>query len=368
MRVVVVSTPIFRTTSTGIPGYSGLEQLAWIQAKGLAAKGHEVFLVAPDGSECPGVTVIPVGPEKQVDEKMAYGGYKEVKDAKGNVVRPKYPGYWNFLPEADVVIDNGWQKYSYLLKGEGKLKAPVLGVMHAPVNTIYQSLPPNVEKPCFVCISNDQADHFRNLFDADCRVARNGIDIDHYKALDIPRTRRYLFLARFSMVKSPDVAIDVAKRADVELDLVGDTSITNEPEFFHHCQKMADGKKIKIIGGVTRGETVYWYSRAHAFLHLNNRFREPLGLAPLEAGACGLAVVAWKYGALKETIRQGETGFLVRSADQAVHAINILQEKSDQAMSVMRSNCRDWVASQFSLQGMVDRYDELIHEAVDGGW
>ncbi|HEX8967067.1 MAG TPA: glycosyltransferase family 4 protein [Chloroflexota bacterium] len=40
-------------------------------------------------------------------------------------------------------------------------------------------------------------------------------------------------------------------------------------------------------------------------------YGEEFGLAPLEAMACGVPVVAWRDGGLQETVVDGETGFLV---------------------------------------------------------
>ena len=78
MKIAVISTPVFAIGQNGVNGlvgYGGLEQLAWQQAAGLAAKGHEVFLMAPDGSTCPGATVIPIGPAGQTNEHMAFQKY-----------------------------------------------------------------------------------------------------------------------------------------------------------------------------------------------------------------------------------------------------------------------------------------------------
>ena len=58
---------------------------------------------------------------------------------------------------------------------EGRLKVPVLCVLHAPVDTMLKSLPPGVDKPCFVCISEDQRNHFEALFNQEARVCHNGI-------------------------------------------------------------------------------------------------------------------------------------------------------------------------------------------------
>ncbi len=348
MRVCIISTPIFQCPPIG---YSGLEALAWLQAKGLAERGHEVTLIAPDGSTCPGVTVLPCGPAGRVDEKTAYSGY------------------WQHLLTVQAVIDNSWCKYSYTLKMErpDQFKAPVLGVCHAPIHTMYQSLPP-IEKPCFVCISKDQADHFAALHGRDCRYVYNGIDLQHYQAMTIPRTDRFLFLARFSAIKGADLAIEACKAAGVGLDLVGDTSITNEPEYLERIKSMCDGNQIRLIGPATRGETVKWFSQAKAFLHLNQRFREPLGLAPLEAQACGLMCVTWRYGAMPETVKHGETGYLVTSMDAAVKAIIELKGKNETELAPMRARCRE-NAKRFSVSNMIDGYEKLINEAIsEGGW
>ena len=345
MRITVISTPVFQLGSIGLCGYGGLEQIAWECARGLAAKGHEVSLVAPDGSECPGVTMLHCGPAGRVDERFAYNKY------------------WEKLLEVDVVIDHSWQKCSYLLKMEQRLKAPILGVLHAPVNTMYSSLPP-VENPCFVCISQDQCNHFDALFSPrTARTCYNGIDLDFYKPALMRRTDRYLFLARFSSIKSPDVAQDVCIAANKGLDLVGDISITQEPQYLELIKSKADGSLIRFVGPATRAECVLHFSKGYSLLHPTRSFREPFGLAPVEAQACGCVPVAWRYGACSETIKHGETGFLVRSVQEMIDLV-----KNDAVSTINRNYCREW-AAQFSVQRMVNRYEELCKEALDtGGW
>lgn len=349
MKICVISATVFKVP---VAGYSGLEHLAWLIAKGLAAKGHTVSLVAPDESTCPGVEIIPIGPEGQVMEHQAYDKY------------------WQMLPNFDVIIDHSWQKHAYTLKGEGRLKAPVLGVCHAPVNTMFESMPPDVDKPCFVCISKDQAAHFQALFSREARVAYNGVDMDYYKPLGTPRSDRFLFLARFSTIKGPHLAIEACRAAGVGLDLVGDTSITQEPEYLAKCKAMCDGlstsdnrSQVLLRGPASRGETVWWFSQAHAMLHPNKMFREPFGLAPVEAMACGCPVIAWDNGAMRETISP-DCGWLVRSVEELAEAVQNVRYAT--FVDVMRKACRDW-ASQFSVPKMIDCYEELCKEAIEGG-
>lgn len=360
MKIIVISSTIFPVSSRGLVGYGGLEQIALQCAKGLAEKGHQVSLVTPDGSSCDGVEIIPTGPPGQHDEREAYGGYPEHKE--GEIVRRRaHAGYWQHLLSMDAIIDHSWQKWAYMLKAEGTLKVPILGVMHAPVNTMYGKLPP-VEKPCVVCISKDQGEHFKALFNQEVRIAYNGIDLDFYKPVDVPRTNRFLFLARFSSIKGADLAIDACRNAGLGLDLVGDTSITHEPDYYYQCKSKCDGKQIRMVGPANRGECVYWFSQAHCFLHPNMRFREPFGLAPVEAMACGLPVIAWDNGAMRETIHP-DCGGLVNSFDGLVKAIEVMTRGD---VDRMRPRCREW-ASQFSVQKMIDRYESLCVEAIEGG-
>lgn len=384
MKVCVISSTIF---SVPLTNYGGLEAVAYERARGLAAKGHDVTLIAPTGSTCPGVKILAFGPPGRIPEKLAYAGYSyeddNDRDEAGNKKMKRFGGYWPALPQFDVIVDDSWEKHSYLLKMEGALKAPILGVFHAPVNSMYGVWPPQcpgvgsgrVDKPCAVCISEDQASHLRALFQCDVRVAHNGIDIHQYAPMNVPRSDRFLFLARFSAIKGADLALEACYQAGVGLDLIGDTQITGEPAYFHQCQQMAKrespgwdrskGPQFRVMGGVSRTETVWWYSQAKAMLHPNMRFREPLGLAPLEAMACECPVIAWRYGALQETVKEGVSGWLVSSMDQLINAIRSVVNGGSEGM---RKGAREW-AKKFSLEVFVDRYDELIHEAVStGGW
>lgn len=347
MKIFVVSTPVFAVCPpAGTTGYSGLEVIAWLCAKGLAEKGHQVKLAAPDGSSCPGAEIIPIG----------QAGHWNEKDC--------FPRYAPHLLDADVVIDHSWTKASFLLKREGRLSIPILSVMHAPADGMYRSVP--VPKPCFVCISNDQASHLKALLNCDARVAYNGVDSSFYHPLDVARTDRFLFLARFSSIKGPAIAIESCRKAGVGLDLVGDCSITQEPDYFRHCQSMCDGKQIRMVGPCSRGNSVWWFSQAKALLHPVKHFREPFGLAPVEAMLCQTPVISFANGATVETVKHGVSGLLVRSEEEMLAAIQ--SDWINNITETGRQECRNW-ALRFSVENMVDRYEELAIEAIEtGGW
>lgn len=343
MKICVISTTILPCPPKG---YSGLEQLAYQQAAGLAAKGHKVLLVAPNGS------VPPSGVE--LHQTTLHESEKQA-----------YSGYWNKLPAFDAVIDNSWEKWSYILKKEGRLAQPILGVCHAPADTMYR-VPPPVPKPCFVAISKDQAAEALRCWNIEAKVVYNGIDTKLYVPSSIlgrSNKSRWLFLARMSSIKGPHIAVAIAQKMGLELDLVGDDKITGEPQLTEQIKQACDGTKLIYHGGVDRAETVGFFGRSKCLLHMNKHFREPFGLAPVEAMSCGLPVIAWDNGAMRETIKHGESGFLVKS-EQEVE--DIIREGLIDKLDPVK--IRAW-ASQFSVENMINRYEELAVEAIaTGGW
>lgn len=339
MRIAVISTTIFRLPPIG---YSGLEMIAWQQATGLAKKGHEVLLVAPVGSKT----------SERVDLHGTTVGESEMQ---------AYSGYWEKLLKADAVIDNSWQKWAYMLKAEGKLKAPVLGVMHTTAESMYASAPP-VEKPCIVAISKDQAGAIMGQLGIRTRIAYNGADPDFYMPTKDKRTERYLFLGRMSKLKGPHIAALAAHECNVSLDLVGDDRLVEDPGYVLRVKSLSKGNQVVYHGEKPRSECPTYFSTAKAMLHCNAVFREPFGLAPVEAMLCGAPVIAWNHGATRETIKNGETGFLVDTYEDLTKCL-----VGDAVRSIKSEACREW-ASQFSVRRMVDRYEELCKEAVDQGW
>lgn len=339
LKICVISTTVMVHPPKG---YSGLEMLAYQQAEGLAKMGHEVMLMAPHGSTPP-ANVELHGTTVGEAEQQAYYGYREK------------------LPKFDVIIDNSWMKWSYIAKMENKIKAPVLGVCHAPCNTMYLKAPP-IPKPCFITISKDQAAHAKEVWNIDTRVAYNGVDTDFYSFKNQERKDRYLFLARFSRIKGPHIAVALAKKLKFKLDLVGDDKITGEPDYA--AQIVADAKQnIYYYGPKDRDKCAEFFNSHLCLLHMNKEYREPFGLAPVEAQLCGMPVIAFDNGAMRETINPGKTGFLVKSEDEVEDLI-----KTDAYKSIDRAECRKW-AEQFSITNMIQRYHALCVEAVNtGGW
>jgi len=91
---------------------------------------------------------------------------------------------------------------------------------------------------------------------------------------------------------------------------------------------------------------------------------EPFGLAPLEANACGLPVVAVAEGGLRETIIDGVNGFLVEHQPQMMaDAIQRLAHDKDLAAQLGKNGSRI-VQEKWSANAAVERLERQLTQAA----
>jgi glycosyltransferase involved in cell wall biosynthesis len=164
-----------------------------------------------------------------------------------------------------------------------------------------------------------------------------------------------LFFGRIHHEKGTFEAIQIAKRAGCRLIIAG---IIQDQKYFN--EKVApyiDGDRIKYIGSVGPDERDEVLGKARALLHIIN-FNEPFGLSLIEAMACGTPVIARPRGSIPEIIKNGETGFIIESIDEAVQAL----EKID---TLDKRKLRQHVQENFSVEKMVDGYINVYKEVMN---
>lgn len=164
-----------------------------------------------------------------------------------------------------------------------------------------------------------------------------------------------LFFGRIHHEKGTFEAIEIAKRAGCRLIIAG---IIQDQKYFN--EKVApyiDGDQIKYIGSVGPDERDEVLGKARALLHIIN-FNEPFGLSLIEAMACGTPVIARPRGSIPEIIKNGETGFIIESIDEAVQAL----KKID---TLDKRKLRQHVQENFSVEKMVDGYINVYKEVMN---
>jgi trehalose synthase len=118
---------------------------------------------------------------------------------------------------------------------------------------------------------------------------------------------------------------------EVQLALVGSMA-TDDPEgweYFHETFSYADGDPdIKILNNLNNvGAIEVNAFQSQADVVMQKSLREGFGLTVTEALWKGRATVAGKVGGIPLQIVDGETGFLISSADEAAErALRILRD------------------------------------------
>jgi glycosyltransferase involved in cell wall biosynthesis len=91
---------------------------------------------------------------------------------------------------------------------------------------------------------------------------------------------------------------------------------------------------------------------------------EPFGLAPLEANACGLPVVAVAEGGVRETIIDGVNGLLVQHQPQMMaNAVQRLADDKNLAAQ-LSNNASKIVQEKWSVDSAVERLEMQLTQAA----
>ena len=172
-------------------------------------------------------------------------------------------------------------------------------------------------------------------FGATARVVSPGVDMSVFRPvrgeaeraavrarLGLPERLVALYLGTLSERKGADIfaaALDLAAGSGWTGVMIGDGPLTD--------QVATDHPTVRLLAPVSQAEVADWMRAADVVVVPSRR--EPLGLAAVEALACGTPVVASAVGGLKEVVRDGETGLLVAPADPEALANALVRLKDD---------------------------------------
>ena len=179
----------------------------------------------------------------------------------------------------------------------------------------------------------------------------HGIRLDDFP-FDPVGSEDLLFFGRMHPDKGAGEAIRVARTAGRRLVMAG--IVQDEGYYAREVAPFLDGERVTHVGAVGGEQRLCALGGARALLHLID-FEEPFGLSVIEAMACGTPVIAYRRGSMPELIQNGVNGFLVDNVDEAVAAVERIDE-------IDRSACRATVAASFSIDTMAERYIELYRQ------
>ncbi|BDG08270.1 glycosyltransferase family 4 protein [Anaeromyxobacter paludicola] len=330
MRIALVSTPFVPVPPRT---YGGTELVVGELARGLSRAGHEVTLFATGDSRGPDVRYAferPVWPPDPHAELLHCAhAAREIAAGDFDLVHAHSPALLAFAEQ---------------------LGAPLVYTLHHVREerlSRYYGWRPSVR---YVAISRRQAELETGLA---CDVVHHGLDPSLYRpiALEPAGGRPFaFFLGRLAWCKGPELAVEAAGRAGLELIVAGKPhGADNPPGWEEEVLRPALARPgVRWIGPADLAAKRRAFAGARALL-APLRWEEPFGLFLVEAMLAGCPVLAYPRGAAPELVDDGVTGYLVDGVEEMARALARL-ERFD------RAACRRRALERFSSDRMIRDY------------
>jgi len=330
-------------------GYGGIELMAYLLARELQARGHEVSVIGQQGSKGLFETIA-LAPE-------SWSSQLGTRDQVPRESLFLYRAYELVRKRAFDVVHDHSGLTGILLAASTRLQTPVVATLHGDLTEAEAEFLGAVDhRVHLVAISNAQRALVAGVDWR--RVVYNAVDPADYTPITDPAEKHnfLLQLARISPIKGQHIAIEVARRVGVPLVLAG--KVDEEAYgYFEREIKPHLGNGVTWRENVVGDEKQRLLATARAML-FPIQWEEPFGIAMVEAMVSGTPVLAVARGAATEIVEPGVTGWLASDADGLVEAYSRLGE-------INLDRCVERASERFGLSEMADGYLSVYERAID---
>jgi UDP-glucose:tetrahydrobiopterin glucosyltransferase len=352
-------------TAISEPQRGGSQAFVADLARGLAGRGHDVHVYAASGSQIPGVEVIDTGIDPGSLASTLYRAFRppageSAQAGPAAAAESAFASAYAAMQAAgyDIIHNHAFDAPAVRLASA--LRTPVVHTLHLPpdkaVSAALRHVARGARPPAVAVVSEFQASAWRRVVPVDAVLPP-------YPATGVIAWSQNpgqgaLFAGRLSPEKGVAEAIDIARAAEVPIDVYGDVY---DPGY---SREQVDPRRswpgVSVRPGVPRASL--WQAMARAAVVLcPSRWDEPFGIAAAEAQATGTPVVAFRRGGLSEVIMDGVTGFLVPPDD-----VRAAAEAVPKAARISRRACREHAADHLDLELSLDGHERLYRRVAGG--
>ncbi|MEO7038664.1 MAG: glycosyltransferase family 4 protein [Candidatus Elarobacter sp.] len=339
----------------------------------LAKRGHDVTLLcsgwsgAPQRTTLDGMSVHRVG-TRYTFQFLARGYYKHVLvAARADVLVedinkvPLWTPRWGARKTVALVPHlfgtTAFQEVSAPL-------AAAVWLQEKPIRLIYGRVP-------FEAISESTADDLvaRGIERSRIAVIYPGIDIDAYApapaerspvplVVYLGRLKRYkrvdLIIRAFAEMRHPTALLSIAGSGD------------HRPALEALAHSLDLGERVKFLGFISEEQKVALLRSAWVLAFTSPK--EGWGITNLEAAACATPVVASSSPGLRESVVDGETGFLVPHGDVPALTAALRRVVSDPALVASLGAAGRRFATRFTWDAAAGQTEAHLQRVVSGAW
>jgi glycosyltransferase involved in cell wall biosynthesis len=207
-----------------------------------------------------------------------------------------------------------------------------------------------------VSVSDDQRRYLPHAHWAG--TVHHGLPRDLIRFQPRPPGGGYLaFLGRIAPEKSPNRAIEIAVRAGMPLKIAAKVDRVDQTYWEQQIQPMVEAhSNVEFLGELGESEKAQFLGEAAALLFTVD-WPEPFGLAMIEAMASGTPVIAFRRGPVPEVVKNGASGFIVDTLEDAVTAVRRIA-------SLDRAKVRAEFERDFTAERMASNYLAIYRKLV----
>ncbi|MBU2956052.1 glycosyltransferase [Paracoccus sp. C2R09] len=335
------------------PFMGGMEAHAWHLARGLQDRGHQVTLYAAGDSD-PQFDLRPII-GRHYDQDYPWHDFHGT-DVLNGVLDDAFARCVTALDDGghDVVHNNSLHRFPPRHAFANRM--PMVTSLHVPPFEGLRRAAQDSAAPWsrFTVCSRQQAGLWWPAGTPDgADIVGNGIDLRLWPFRP-QGDGSAVWAGRITPTKGTHLAAQAARMAGVPLTIFG---VIEHRDYYNDMVRPLLGGDIRYGGHLQGGDLATEMGRASAML-FTPQWEEPFGLVAIEGMACGLPVASTRIGATDEVI--GDCGAFAApdDAEGLAHAL-------EQALQIPRERPRARVERLFSLERMLDRYEENYRAAMD---
>jgi glycosyltransferase involved in cell wall biosynthesis len=175
---------------------------------------------------------------------------------------------------------------------------------------------------------------------------------------------RLVYAGQIIRGKGVDVLIESLARVRVPFECVILGDGNHRPACEALSRKLGLADRITFAGFVSQSQITDYYRDATLSV-MSSVWPEPFGATGLEAMRCGLPVVAFDAGGIREWLIDGWNGFLVPWMDRDRYAAAIEELLRDKSLAQkMGEHGRQWVGERFGFPKYISGLEDLFARVV----
>ncbi len=339
-------------------------------AKALEKRGHEVFIITKkakfDDNKL-GLNVVRVGTtfstSSVLDVPRASELAEKIKKLKPDVIH----GHHAFSPTSLISVSIGRKLgIKTVLTNHSIQFLYDFDYLWKPASYILYPYRKYINYSDEIIAVSRAAAKFISYFTSKkIRIIGNGINFDEFSLNSkIYDGRSVLFVGRFTYRKGIHILLKAFKNVknevrDAHLTLVGGGGF---PTLVRTLVKALNlEESVSILENVSKEELIRIYRRSHVFV-FPPIYGESFGIVLLEAMASKTPIVATSIGGVKELIRDGETGFLVKKGDTKKLSEKIIELLLDKELSRKIADSAFYEAKKYDWKNIAERIEAVYEQ------